>query len=99
VRLNATARWERTGRSRGPERPGAVFGPETFVEHIGDDALAPLAAAGEFAYVDPDEPAAHGWMVAVRAGGPGSTTRVRRIAVGSARSVLCAADPAGPASR
>ena len=28
--------------------PGAVFGPETFVERVGDDALAPLVAAGGF---------------------------------------------------
>ena len=47
--------------------------------------------AGDFAYVEPDELAAHGWMVAVRADGPGSATRVRRPAVGSARSVPRAA--------
>jgi len=50
-------------------------------------ALAPLAAAVDFAYVEPDEPAAHGWMVAVRADGPGRATRVRRMAAGSAQSV------------
>ena len=62
-------------------------------------ALAPLAAAGDFASVEPDEPAAHGWMVAVRVDGPGSAPQVRRMAAGSARSVPRAAAPAGPASR
>ena len=54
----------------------SAFGPETFVERVGDDALAPIAATRDFAYVDPDEPAAHGRIVAVRAHGPGSATLV-----------------------
>ena len=70
-----------------------MFGPETFVERVGDDALAPLAAAGDFAYVDPDEPAAHGRIVAVRVDGPGSATLVRLMAVESGRSLVRAADP------
>ena len=70
-----------------------MSGPETFVERVGDDALAPLAAAGDFAYVAPDEPPAHDHIVAARAHGPGSATRVRRMAVGSDRSGPRAADP------
>ena len=62
-------------------------------------ALAPLAAAGDFASVDPEEPAAHGRIVAVRAGGPGGATLVRRMAVESGRSGLRAANPAGPTWR
>ena len=58
-----------------------MFGPETFVERVGDDALAPLAAAGGFAYVNPDEPATHGRIVAVGADGLGSATLVRRLVV------------------
>ena len=65
------------------QRPGGVFGPETFAERVGDDALGPLAVTGDFASVGPDEPATHGWMVAVRAGGPGCATRVRLLAVES----------------
>ena len=57
----------------------------------GGDGVVP--AAGDFASVETDEPAAHGWMVAVRADGPGSATRVRRMAVGSARSVPRATGP------
>ena len=73
-----------------------MFGTETFVERVGDEALAPLAAAGDFAYIDPDEPAAHGRIVAVRADGPGSATPVRLMAVESGRSVLRAANPGQP---
>ena len=58
--------------------------------------MAPLAAAGGFAYVDPDEPAAHRRIVAVRAHGPGGATLVRLMAVGSARSVPRAANPPRP---
>ena len=73
-----------------------MFGPETFVERVGDDALAPLAAAGGFVYVGPDEPAVHGRIVAVQADGPGSTTLVRLMAVESGRSVPQAANPGRP---
>ena len=62
-------------------------------------ALAPLAAAVDFAHVEPDEPAVHDRVVAERAHGPGSAARVRRMAVESARSVPRAAPPASPASR
>ena len=54
--------------------------------------LVPLAAAGDFAYVDPDEPVAHGRIVAVRADSPGSATLVRPMAVESGRSILRAAN-------
>ena len=62
-------------------------------------ALAPLAAAVDCAHVEPDEPAVHDRVVAERAHGPGSATRVRRMAVESARSVPRAAPPASPVSR
>ncbi|MCY4502009.1 MAG: hypothetical protein OXE57_10660 [Alphaproteobacteria bacterium] len=44
-------------------------------------------------YVDPDEPAALGRIVAVRADGPGSATLGQPMAVESGRSVLRAANP------
>ena len=87
VRLNATARWERTGRLMGPERPGAVFGPETFVEHIGDDALAPLAAAADSRRERPERPARGGprrpGIAATRAG----ETMMRAVAVFVGREI------------
>ena len=64
-----------------------MFGPETFVERGG---------ARDLASVDPDEPAAHGRIVAVRAVGPGSATLVRPMAVETGRSVLRAAKPGRP---
>ena len=42
-----------------------MFGPETFIERIGDDALAPDLAEGHYAWIDPDEPARDGRLVAV----------------------------------
>ena len=47
-----------------------------------------LAAGGDFAHIEPDEPVALGRIVAVRADGPGSATLVRLMAVESGRSVL-----------
>ena len=63
----------------------------------GPAAVSPvIAIAVDFLSIDPDEAAAHGWMVAVRADGPSSATRVRRMAVESDRSVLRAANPSRP---
>ena len=67
-------------------RPASSVGPKTFVERVGDDALASFAAAGDFASVDPDESAVHGRIVAVRAGGPGSAMLVRLMVVENGRS-------------
>ena len=53
-------------------------------------------AAGDFASVDPDDPAAHGRIVAVRAEGPGSAALVRLMAVENGRSVPRAANPSRP---
>ena len=61
----------------------------------GGDGVVP--AAVDFAYVEPDEPAAQDWKVAVRADGPDSATPVRLMGVESTRSVPRAAAP--PARR
>jgi len=53
-------------------------------------------AAGDFACVDPNGPATHGRIVAVRADGSRNATLVRRMAVGSTRSVPRAANPGRP---
>ncbi len=52
--------------------------------------------AGDYVWVDPDEPAAHGRIVVVRADSPGRATPVRRMAVESGRSVPRAANPGFP---
>ena len=62
-----------------------------FLHRDGSDALAPLPAAGNFAYVGPDESAGHGRIVAVRADCIGRATRVWPMAVESGRSVPRAA--------
>ena len=44
-----------------------MFGPETVVLRIVGDAVPPEFRAGDFVYVDPDEPAAPGRFVALAA--------------------------------
>jgi len=73
-----------------------VFGPETFIERVGDDALAPAVPAGHYAWIDPDEPARDGRLVAVWADGPGSATLVRAYHVEDGARVLRAANPGWP---
>lgn len=47
-------------------------------------------------YGGPDGPAARGWMVAMRADGPGRATRVRLMAVENVRSALRTAHAGRP---
>ena len=48
-----------------------MFGPETFIVRIADDAMAPRVRAGDYVWIDPDEPAVDGRLVAVRDPGRG----------------------------
>ena len=88
VRLSATAQVvagqtpEATGSSR------AQCSARRLRRARRDDALAPLAAAGDFSSVDPDEPVARCRILTVRAEGPGSAMRVRLMAVEGGGSVL-----------
>ena len=43
-----------------------MFGRETFIVRIAEDAMAPRGRAGDYVWVDPDEPAADGRLVTVR---------------------------------
>ena len=43
-----------------------MFGRETIIVRIAEDAMAPRVRAGDYVWVDPDEPAADGRFVAVR---------------------------------
>ena len=65
-----------------------MFGPETFIERVGDDAMSPVVAEGHYVWIDPDEPARDGRLVAVWADGPGSATLVRAYHVEDGRRVL-----------
>ena len=56
-----------------------MFGPETFIVRVTDDAMAPRVCAGDYVWIDPDEPAVDGRLVAVRDPGRGGETVVRRL--------------------
>jgi len=49
-----------------------MFGPETFIVRIAEDAMAPRVRTGDYVWVDPDEPAVDGSIVAVRDPASGS---------------------------
>ena len=51
-----------------------MFGPETVLLRVADDALAPQFRSGDLVYVDPDEPAAPSRFVAVAGDEPGTAT-------------------------
>ena len=56
-----------------------MFGRATFIVRIADDAMAPRVRAGDYVWVDPDEPAADGSLVAVRDPDRGGETVVRLL--------------------
>lgn len=58
------------------------------MERVADDAMAPLLRAGEYVFIDPDEPAVDGRLVAVRWRGPDGGALVRRLSVEKGRRVL-----------
>ena len=57
-----------------------MFGPETFIVRIAEDAMAPRVRTGDYVCVDPDEPAVDGRLVAVHDPGRGGETVVRNYA-------------------
>ena len=70
-------------------------GPDTFTVRLeSGNGMEPEFRAGDFVYVDPDEPAEHGCCVAVRCG-QGATT-VRWLVIEDGRRVLWAPDPDVP---
>ena len=73
-----------------------MFGPETFIVRIADDAMAPRACAGDYIWIDPDEPAVDGRLVAVRDPARGGETVVRRLVERDGRRTLRALDPRCP---
>ena len=73
-----------------------MFGPETFIVRIADDAMAPRVRAGDYVWIDPDEPAVDGRFVAVRDPGRGGETVVRLLIERDGRRVLRALDERCP---
>ena len=73
-----------------------MFGPETFIVRIAEDAMAPRVRAGDYVWIDPDEPMADGRFVAVRDPGRGGETVVRLLVDRDGRRILRALDERFP---
>ena len=69
-----------------------MFGPETFIVRIAEDAMAPRVRAGDYVWVDPDEPAVDGSIVAVRDPARSGETVVRLLVQRGGRRTLRALD-------
>ena len=73
-----------------------MFGRATFIVRVADDAMAPRVRAGDYVWVDPDEPAADGRLVAVRDPDRGGETVVRLLIEHGGRRTLRALDTRVP---
>ena len=73
-----------------------MFGPETFIVRVAEDAMAPRVRAGDYIWIDPDEPAVDGRFVAVRDLGRGGETVVRLLVERDGRRILRALDERCP---
>ena len=73
-----------------------MFGRETFIVRIAEDAMAPRVRVGDDVRVDPDEPAAHGRLVAVRDPGRGGETVLRLLIERDGRRILRTLDDRCP---
>ena len=73
-----------------------MFGRETFIVRVAEDAMAPRVRAGDYVWVDPDEPAVDGSFVAVRDPGRGGETVVRLLVERDGRRALRALDERFP---
>ena len=69
-----------------------MFGRETFIVRIADGAMAPRVRAGDYVWIDPDEPMADGRFVAVRDPARGGETVVRLLVERGGRRALRALD-------
>ena len=73
-----------------------MFGRETFIVRVAEDAMAPRVQAGDYVWIDPDEPAVHGRFVAVRDPGRGGESVVRLLVERDGRRILRAFDERCP---
>ena len=73
-----------------------MFGRDTFIVRVAEDAMAPRVRAGDYVWVDPDEPAADGHLVAVRDPGRRGETVVRLLVERDGRRTLRALDERSP---
>ena len=72
-----------------------MFGRETFIVRVAEDAMAPRVRAGDYVWIDP-EPAADGRFVAVRDPARGGETVVRLLVERDGRRILRALDERCP---
>ena len=73
-----------------------MFGRDTFIVRIAEDAMAPRVREGDYVWIDPDEPAADGRFVAVRDPARGGETVVRLLIERDGRRILRAFDERCP---
>ena len=73
-----------------------MFGRETFVVRVAEDAMAPRVRAGDYIWIDPDEPATDGRLVAARDPERGGETVVRLLVERGGRRTLRALDKRCP---
>ena len=73
-----------------------MFGRETFIVRIAEDAMAPRVQVGDYVWIDPDEPMADGRFVAVRDPARGGETVVRLLVEREGRRILRALDERCP---
>ena len=73
-----------------------MFGRETVIVRVAEDAMAPRVRGGDYVWVDPGEPAAHGRLVAVRDPGRGGETVVRLLVERDGRRLRRALDERCP---
>ena len=73
-----------------------MFGRETFIVRVAEDAMAPRVRMGDYVWIDPDEPATPGRFVAVRDPGRGGQTVVRLLVERDGRRFLRALDERCP---
>ena len=69
-----------------------MFGSETFIVRIAEDAMAPRVRDGDYVWIDPDEPAVDRRFVAVRDPARGGETVVRQLVERDGRRILRAFD-------
>ena len=73
-----------------------MYGPETFIVRVAGDGMAPRLADGDFAYIDPDEPARDGRIVGVRDPETGETVARLLVVDDDGSRVLRALHPEVP---
>ena len=73
-----------------------MFGRDTFIVRIAEDAMAPRVREGDYVWIDPDEPAADGRFVAMRDPARGGETVVRQLIERDGRRILRAFDERCP---